>query len=118
MNISQLETLLTISKTMSFRKAGELLNLTQPAVSAQIKSLEDEFKTILINRNQPVTLTEHGQVFGACGASSFDRGRTEAEAFRYEPYAARTHITRNYGFNSDSDFTARAILFSKPISFY
>ncbi|GBG06550.1 LysR family transcriptional regulator [Paenibacillus sp. MY03] len=63
MNMSQLETLLTISKTMSFRKAGELLNLTQPAVSAQIKSLEDEFKTILIDRNQPVTLTDHGQVF-------------------------------------------------------
>lgn len=63
MNISQLETLLTISKTMSFRKAGELLNLTQPAVSAQIKSLEEEFNTILIDRNQPVTLTEHGQVF-------------------------------------------------------
>lgn len=48
---------------MSFRKAGELLNLTQPAVSAQIKSLEEEFNTILIDRNQPVTLTEHGQVF-------------------------------------------------------
>ena len=63
MNISQLETLLTISKTMSFRKAGELLNLTQPAVSAQIKSLEEEFGTILINRNQPVTLTDHGKVF-------------------------------------------------------
>ena len=63
MNISQLETLLTISKTMSFRKAGELLNLTQPAVSAQIKSLEEEFSTILIDRNQPVTLTDHGKVF-------------------------------------------------------
>ncbi|GLX65876.1 LysR family transcriptional regulator [Paenibacillus glycanilyticus] len=63
MNISQLETLLTISKTMSFRKAGELLNLTQPAVSAQIKTLEDEFKTVLIDRNQPVTLTDHGKVF-------------------------------------------------------
>ena len=63
MNISQLETLLTISKTMSFRKAGEQLNLTQPAVSAQIKSLEEEFGTILINRNQPVTLTDHGKVF-------------------------------------------------------
>ena len=62
-NINQLETLLTISKTMSFRKAGELLNLTQPAVSAQIKSLEDEFKTVLIDRNQPVTLTDRGQVF-------------------------------------------------------
>jgi DNA-binding transcriptional LysR family regulator len=62
-NLSQLETLHTISKTMSFRKAGELLNLTQPAVSAQIKSLEDEFKTVLIDRNQPVTLTDHGRVF-------------------------------------------------------
>nr|WP_275422539.1 LysR family transcriptional regulator [Paenibacillus mucilaginosus] len=62
-NLNQLETLITISKTMSFRKAGELLNLTQPAVSAQIKSLEDEFKTTLIDRNQPVTLTDSGQVF-------------------------------------------------------
>ncbi|MBB3108385.1 DNA-binding transcriptional LysR family regulator [Paenibacillus phyllosphaerae] len=63
MNLSQLETLLTISKTMSFRKAGELLNLTQPAVSAQIKSLEDEFGSVLIDRNQPVTLTDRGKVF-------------------------------------------------------
>lgn len=63
MNISQLETLITISKTKSFRKAGELLNLTQPAVSAQIKSLEDEFRTVLVDRNQPVTLTDRGQVF-------------------------------------------------------
>ncbi|KIL36174.1 LysR family transcriptional regulator [Cohnella kolymensis] len=63
MNISQLETLLTISKTLSFRKAGELLNLTQPAVSAQIKSLEDEFKTILVDRNHPVTLTDRGKIF-------------------------------------------------------
>lgn len=63
MNISQLETLLTISKTLSFRKAGELLNLTQPAVSAQIKSLEDEFKTTLVDRNHPVTLTDRGKIF-------------------------------------------------------
>ncbi|MDB4868771.1 MAG: LysR family transcriptional regulator [Cohnella sp.] len=63
MNISQLETLLTISKTLSFRKAGEHLNLTQPAVSAQIKSLEDEFKAILVDRNHPLNLTDRGKVF-------------------------------------------------------
>ena len=63
MNLNQLETLLTISRTLSFRKAGELLNLTQPAVSAQIKSLEDEFKTVLVDRNQPVTLTDRGKLF-------------------------------------------------------
>jgi len=62
-NISQLETLVTISKTLSFRKAGEVLNLTQPAVSAQIKSLEDEFKATLVDRNHPVALTDRGQVF-------------------------------------------------------
>jgi DNA-binding transcriptional LysR family regulator len=63
LNISQLETLLTISKTLSFRKAGEQLNLTQPAVSAQIKSLEDEFKAILVDRNHPLNLTDRGKVF-------------------------------------------------------
>ena len=74
MNMNQLETLLTISKTMSFRKAGEILNLTQPAVSAQIKSLEDEFGTILIDRNQPVTLTDSGKaVLGACRKNAADR---------------------------------------------
>jgi DNA-binding transcriptional LysR family regulator len=51
MNMNQLETLITISKTMSFRKAGELLNLTQPAVSAQVKSLE-ELKQKLADLNQ------------------------------------------------------------------
>jgi DNA-binding transcriptional LysR family regulator len=63
LNISQLETLLMISRTLSFRKAGELLNLTQPAVSAQIKSLEDEFNAVLVDRNHPVTLTDRGKVF-------------------------------------------------------
>lgn len=48
---------------MSFRKAGEVLNLTQPAVSAQIKSLEDEFGAVLVDRNQPVTLTDAGLLF-------------------------------------------------------
>ncbi len=63
MNLTQLETFLTLSRTMSFRKAGELLNLTQPAVSAQIKNLEDEFKIILVDRNHPVALTEGGKLF-------------------------------------------------------
>lgn len=63
MNMNQLETFITISKTMSFRKAGEILNLTQPAVSAQIKSLEDEYQSVLIDRNQPVSLTDSGRVF-------------------------------------------------------
>lgn len=63
MNTSQLETFVIISKALSFRKAGELLNLTQPAVSAQMKSLEEELGAILIDRNQPISLTDRGQIF-------------------------------------------------------
>jgi DNA-binding transcriptional LysR family regulator len=63
MNLNQLETLQVISKTLSFRKAGEHLNLTQPAVSAQIKSLEEEFNTILVDRNHPISLTDSGKLF-------------------------------------------------------
>jgi DNA-binding transcriptional LysR family regulator len=63
LNINQLETLITLSKTMSFRKTGEMLNLTQPAVSAQIKSLEEEYRSLLIDRSQPVALTDSGKVF-------------------------------------------------------
>ncbi|NBI28834.1 LysR family transcriptional regulator [Chengkuizengella marina] len=63
MNINQLDTLIALSKMKSFRKAGDYLNLTQPAVSAQIKSLEDEFHTVLIDRNQPITLTDNGNLF-------------------------------------------------------
>jgi DNA-binding transcriptional LysR family regulator len=63
MNINQLETFLTIVKTMSFRKTAELLNLTQPAVSAQIRSLEEELNVILIIRQQPISLTEAGHIF-------------------------------------------------------
>lgn len=48
---------------MSFRKAGELLNLTQPAVSAQIRNLELEFDTVLIDRGQPMALTDSGKIF-------------------------------------------------------
>jgi DNA-binding transcriptional LysR family regulator len=62
-NINQLETLITLSKTMSFRKTGEMLNLTQPAVSAQIKSLEEEYRSLLVDRSQPVALTDSGKVF-------------------------------------------------------
>ena len=102
---------------MSFRKAGELLNLTQPAVSAQIKSLEDEFKTVLIDRNQPVTLTDRGQVFLEHAERILaHRGGTQNEAVRSGPDAAGAFRARDDLLDRHSDFAAGAVLFSKPIS--
>lgn len=42
MNSTQILTFLEVAKQNSFRKAAEALMLTQPAVSAQIRSLEEE----------------------------------------------------------------------------
>jgi DNA-binding transcriptional LysR family regulator len=65
MNFDQLETFLTISKVSNFSKAAEKLNVTQPAVSARISSLEDELGCKLFNteRNKRLALTKEGVLF-------------------------------------------------------
>jgi LysR family transcriptional regulator, transcriptional activator of the cysJI operon len=52
----------SVAGFLSFRKAGEALYLTQPAVTLQIKMLEEELGTRLFERSASgVTLTEAGQ---------------------------------------------------------
>ncbi|MDR6225309.1 LysR family transcriptional regulator [Desmospora profundinema] len=62
MHINQLITFLEVAKTNRFREAARRLNLTQPAVSAQIRSLEESLGTLLFHR-QPVSLTSAGHAF-------------------------------------------------------
>jgi DNA-binding transcriptional LysR family regulator len=62
MNEQQLITFLEVAKRRHFRHAAEALNLTQPAVSAQIRSLEEELDTTLFTRTH-VKLTESGSRF-------------------------------------------------------
>ncbi len=45
MNTFQLTCFLTVAETLSFAKAAKLLNVTQPAVTHQIHSLEEELNT-------------------------------------------------------------------------
>ncbi|MFS8514440.1 MAG: LysR family transcriptional regulator [Planifilum fulgidum] len=62
MNFQQLITFLEVAKRRHFRKAAEHLLLTQPAVSAQIRGLEEELGVPLIQRN-PFALTPAGKAF-------------------------------------------------------
>lgn len=41
----KLETFITVCEVKNFTKAGEILGLTQPAVSQHIKKLEEELGT-------------------------------------------------------------------------
>jgi DNA-binding transcriptional LysR family regulator len=59
----QLEVFLTVVQVKKISTAAKLLHLTQPAVSSQIKSLENFFKASLFERTKyGVELTEPGQI--------------------------------------------------------
>lgn len=50
MNLNAIETFLAIEETGSFHAAARQLNLTQTAVSARIRGLEDTFGEVLFER--------------------------------------------------------------------
>ena len=64
MNTTQLECFLAVADCLNFSKAAEHLRLTQPAVSHQIKTLEDELEVELFKRSsKSVRLTQEGHMF-------------------------------------------------------
>lgn len=64
MDLDLLRTFLEVSKTKHFGKAAENLFITQSAVSARIRSLEDDLNTRLFERStKQVNLTEEGEKF-------------------------------------------------------
>jgi DNA-binding transcriptional LysR family regulator len=56
----------TVAESLSFRKAAERLFLTQPAVTLQIKALEDELGVRLFDRTNQVSLTPQGSILLRC----------------------------------------------------
>ena len=56
----------TVARLLSFTKAAEALHMTQPAVTFQVRQLEEHFNTRLFDRtHNRISLTEVGQtVFG------------------------------------------------------
>lgn len=64
MDFEQLRTFIEVSRLRSFSRAAEKLSVTQPAISAQIRSLETEIGARLFDRDGgKVTFTAAGRVF-------------------------------------------------------
>lgn len=64
MNTFQLACFLAVSDTLNFARAAQRLNVTQPAVTHQIRSLEEELNAKLFRRTtRSVELTEAGRLF-------------------------------------------------------
>lgn len=64
MNIFQLQCFLTVANTLSFAKAAEQLNVSQPTITHQIKTLENELNVKLFRRSTRfVEITPEGKSF-------------------------------------------------------
>ena len=64
MTTMQLECFLAVTETLNFAKAASQLNVTQPAVTQQIRTLEEELNVKLFKRTtRMVQLTPEGQIF-------------------------------------------------------
>ena len=64
MDITLLEDFLELARELNFSRAAENRNMTQPAFSRRMKSLESDLQTPLINRTtRQVSLTSAGRAF-------------------------------------------------------
>ncbi len=73
MELRHLRYFVAVAAHGSFNRAAKILHLTQPALSRQVKDLEDELGVPLLVRGQnAVKLTEAGDLFYAI----FRRGKS------------------------------------------
>jgi LysR family nitrogen assimilation transcriptional regulator len=81
MDLKKLRSFLTVANTGNVTRAGELLNLVQPAVSRQLRLLEEDLGVELFQRERhAMVLTEPGKalyVYARRALLELDRARTE-----------------------------------------
>lgn len=72
MTLHKIECFLVAAETMNFTKAAEKLYITQPVLSRQISSMEQELGFSLFTRNKKLSLTEAGEVLAKDFSSLYD----------------------------------------------
>ena len=83
MNLKQLEAFYLVVKRKSFTRAAEDLNVTQPAVTIQVKSLEKSLNLRLIQQvGKKMQLTEAGELLYQYGEKIFDLVSDASEKMR------------------------------------
>src|SRR5947209_14802879 len=81
MDFDQLHTFLEIVRLKSFSKAAQTCYRTQPAISAQIRQLEQDLKTELFERfGSRISLTTAGKIFTGYAEQILDLRRRAQDA--------------------------------------
>lgn len=83
MDLDQLHTFLEIVRLKSFSKAAQTCFRTQPAISAQVRQLEQELNTNLFERlGTRIALTPAGKIFGEYAEQILDLRRRAQESIQ------------------------------------
>lgn len=91
-NLEQLKTFLTVVRLGGVRKASAGMNLTQPAVSARIKNLEDSLSCELFDRTSGgMTLTRRGELLLSY-AEQFEHLSERVEQVVADPAGVEGHL--------------------------
>ena len=81
MDFDQIHTFLEIVRLKSFSKAAQTCYRTQPAISAQVRQLEQELNTALFERfGSRISLTTAGKIFAGYAEQMLDLRRRAQDA--------------------------------------
>jgi len=117
MELYQLRTFVAVAEARHLTRAAEKLHVSQPAVSAQIKALEDELQLTLFDR------TSSGMMLTAAGQrllSHAERTLAAAQDLRAEARALHGQIagTLKVGTLSDPDFIRVGQLLARTLELH
>ncbi len=117
MNTFQLQCFLAVSNSLSFARAAEKMNVSQPAITHQIQALENELNTKLFHRStRMVELTPDGNDF-----ISYARGIVEMEQqakLRFGNPEGRTFELLSIGAGSHTLFTKLVDILSELLTLH
>ena len=108
MELRQIRYVLEIAKYHSFSRAAEMLFISQPAISQQVRALEQELHTTLFQRDtHGVALTRDGERFCAAGEQILEQADRLRSSFGAEPQRQQRLnlgvfvLCRRYGLSAD-----------------
>ncbi|MGA7421163.1 MAG: LysR family transcriptional regulator, partial [Candidatus Sulfotelmatobacter sp.] len=94
MDFDQLQTFLEVARHASFSRAAEKRFRTQPAISSQIRSLEDEVGAKLFDRSGgKVSLTAAGKAFQKYAQETLDARKAMLTSLAEMEHVPRGAIT-------------------------
>jgi len=108
MDLRQLRYFLAVAKEKHFGRAAQALNIVQPALSMQIRALEEDLGGALFERtSRRVELTEAGKVFETQARRTLEQAEFTRESTQ-RALRGETGIVR-IGFAGNAIFTTSAL---------